>query len=713
MRLKQSARFVVRLSTLALACQLFSYTANAIPKTVVISLDGATPRIVQRYLATGILSRNEGIGLLATRGFYALQNQTIAPSLTAPGHIAIATGSTGTRNDIPANTFHLVASPFTANISGFGAPIGGYSIDGPAPSPDPTAEPLWVQLRAAGKKVVTATFPGGDGVDVRVPGLMNSPIIQSAAVRTVEYTIPFGAFAGQGAMGFTLVASDFDAAQLTTIVQLAAAGRVSFSPVREKRTPLESFLLGGVSYELRLAALDTTDDNKVNYDMLVVFDSRQGIQPGPFSLPSTGPAYIKNDGRSAPFYFEGSSSRAGAGFFVSFLAPNLSIVRLTRYSANSIPRNPAVLSDIDDVNNNVGFWAPQPDFRIVERLSPGFDNFPDIELEAMYLDQVETFTDYQTRLALHAIARNPDADLVMIYFEQPDGSSHQFLLIDPRQPTRPNDPISLGFRSDPAKVARYAGYVARAYQAADRGVQRILEAIGFDEFRVPLADVFVVSDHGFDPFHTAVSMNNLLQQAGIPSTMARAITSGPAVNVYINLRGREPDGTVTPQEYVTLQRRIAELLRNFLDTNPIYTRGEDQVPVFDKVYLRPVPNDPTDPTFGRATNENIGQDFGDVFAMLSTGYNFDGVQSPVIYRLSDPISSTPVLSVPNFYGAHGYEPNIPNMSAIFIAAGPHIGRGLLPSARNIDVAPTVMKILGVPPAPTVEGTALPILREPR
>ena len=86
-------------------------------------------------------------------GFFAEQNIVIAPSLTAASHMAIATGSTAARNDVVSNTFHLVASPFTSNISGFSAPIGGYSIDGPAESPNPTAFPIWHSLRAAGKIV--------------------------------------------------------------------------------------------------------------------------------------------------------------------------------------------------------------------------------------------------------------------------------------------------------------------------------------------------------------------------------------------------------------------------------------------------------------------------------------------------------------------------------------------------------------------------------
>ena len=115
-----------------------------------------------------------------------------------------------------------------------------------------------------------------------------------------------------------------------------------------------------------------------------------------------------------------------------------------------------VIADVDDVNNNVGFWAPQPDFRIPERLSPGFTNFPDLELEAMYEDQNKTFIRYQTQLATRAILKNPGADLVMIYIEEPDGSGHQFTLTDRRQATDFRNPNTIGAGQDPQKVARYA-----------------------------------------------------------------------------------------------------------------------------------------------------------------------------------------------------------------------------------------------------------------
>ncbi len=149
-----------------LTCLLLATAALAAPKVIVISLDGATPWLVHQYLASGAISRTKGLGLLQSRGITALRNITVSPSLTAPGHIAIATGSTAAANDISANTFHLIASPFTSNLSGFAAPIGGYLVDPASEDTAPTAEPIWVTLRHAGKTrayhrphAATATTP--------------------------------------------------------------------------------------------------------------------------------------------------------------------------------------------------------------------------------------------------------------------------------------------------------------------------------------------------------------------------------------------------------------------------------------------------------------------------------------------------------------------------------------------------------------------------
>ena len=237
---------------------------------------------------------------------------------------------------------------------------------------------MWVKLRGRGKKVVTATWPGADGADVRI----NNVVVQAAQpIRVTDYTVPFGAFGGLGAVGFPLTAGNFAADPVVT-AQLQAAGHFSFSPVLVTPAPIETLFCASAAtatcttgsatldlkFEIRVAALDTTNDGVVNYDTLVIFEKTRGIESEHFQLPATGPAYVKLGGRSAPFFFEGSGSKVGTAYFVSALAPDLSTVHLARYGANFIPRNAPVLADVDDINNNVGFWRPQADFRIPERL---------------------------------------------------------------------------------------------------------------------------------------------------------------------------------------------------------------------------------------------------------------------------------------------------------------------------------------------------------
>jgi predicted AlkP superfamily pyrophosphatase or phosphodiesterase len=678
------------------------------PKVVLISLDGARPDLIQKYLDQGILPRNGGLARLS-RGVVAHGNVTATPSLTAVGHIAIATGSTAVHNNIPANTFHPIAAPISSSISGFGAPIGGYKLSPLGAAPHPSAEPLWVRLRRHGKKVVAATWPGADGADIRI----NNVIVQAAEpTRVTDYTVPFGAFGGLGAAGFSLTPANF-APDPAVAAQLAAAGRFSYSPVLATPAPVEAFSCASATtatcttastqdlkFEIRVAALDTTNDGVVNYDTLVFFEKTQGIQAGPFHPPATGPAYVTLGGRSAGFFFKGTGNKIGAAYFVSALAPDLSTIRFVRYSASYIPRNAPVVADVDDINNHVGFWRPQPDYRIPERLSPGFTDFPDLELEAVYKDQVKTFVQYQADVAERAILRNPGADLVMSYIEQPDGSSHQFLLADRRQATDPRDASSIGDNQDQAKIARYRSYLEFAYQQADLAIARIVAAAG------PSSNIIVVSDHGFAPFHTAVNMTNILRNAGIDTSQFAIRTSGAAVNIYINLQGREPGGSVDPATYQTLVTRISTALKNAFDPNDLFNFSLKHKRIFTTVESRPLS---CDEGIGRCTSDKIGQDFGDVFAQLAQGYNFDGIQSPVVVRQGDPAfdSAKTIFSVPNFYGSHGHDSNLKSMRATFLAAGPGVRRHkTIGKVRNIDVAPTIMHLLGVRPGATIDGRVL-------
>jgi hypothetical protein len=157
---------------------------------------------------------------------------------------------------------------------------------------------------------------------------------------------------------------------------------------------------------------------------------------------------------------------------------------------------------------------------------------------------------------------------------------------------------------------------------------------------------------------------------------------------------------VATADYQGLVERIAGVLRGAVDANGTYNPARRLL--FSHVWSRPTLCGKP----GFCTDENIGQDSGDVFALMIEGYNFDGTQSPVVTRLGDVPTGNP-FSVPNFYGAHGHDSERRSMSAIFYAAGPDVKQGReIERMRNIDVAPTILELLGVAPAPSVDGTPL-------
>jgi predicted AlkP superfamily pyrophosphatase or phosphodiesterase len=234
-------------------------------------------------------------------------------------------------------------------------------------------------------------------------------------------------------------------------------------------------------------------------------------------------------------------------------------------------------------------------------------------------------------------------------------------------------------------------------------VQKIIDLVGKNPQGVPNSNIIVVSDHGFSTFHTTVNLTNYLNtylaNQGFTQSQISAVqayTSGPVAHIYINLAGREPGGTIDSNTYNSIQKAIVKGLNTFVDGNLKYGSGHQAV--FDKIYVRPSPS-------GKGINSYIAQDSGDVFAILSDGYNFDGIQIPAVTRLGDTSSS--FFSVPNFYGAHGYDSEIPKLSAIFYAAGPDISRrGSVGTIHNIDIAPTINSLLRVPSAKTVQGKAV-------
>ncbi|MBN9418039.1 hypothetical protein ABS71_06770 [bacterium SCN 62-11] len=117
---------------------------------------------------------------------------------------------------------------------------------------------------------------------------------------------------------------------------------------------------------------------------------------------------------------------------------------------------------------------------------------------------------------------------------------------------------------------RQPAEVEKAYLQVDRLIGRVLQEVDQD------TTLWVLSDHGFAPFERVFDLNAWLQQQGYLAlepdqplekadwSKTRAYALG-FNGLYLNLRGREAHGTLTPEQAQTLKQELRTKLRGVLD----------------------------------------------------------------------------------------------------------------------------------------------------
>ena len=155
-----------------------------------------------------------------------------------------------------------------------------------------------------------------------------------------------------------------------------------------------------------------------------------------------------------------------------------------------------------------------------------------------------------------------------------------------------------------------------------------------------------------------------------------AYSQGLFGNVYINLRGREPEGCVAPEDYDRVREDVARQLLTLTDpedgdriVNQVYRREE----LYSGPYLEEAPDL--------------------VVTMRDYAY---------MTRGGNELSATDVISEPtvNHSGNH-------RLNGMLIMQGPGIRPDYrVKGAHIMDVMPTVLHILGVPVPADVDGRVL-------
>ena len=462
-------------------------------RAVLVSVDGMGGQRLASLLAQPGRLPSRGLARLVESGFYAERSIPATPSLTSTAHATHVTGALPRDTGIVGNWILDRTQPFGTKRSGFDAPL--------------RADTLCEAARRQGKRVGVIAYPHAAG----------SP--------------PSGC-AGFG-MNWTTALTHarivrFPATAWRRSHALAPPGSKTFSPPESAAVDLAP------EHPLRMVALDTTDDGRIDYDRVWI-------------EPEVGAARSVGAGEWFAFEVRGKTGRAGAWCRLLSIAPDLSSVEVYLGEISETDAYPPEFRRA--IDERAGFWPGRAD---AGAFGPGSDRTD------AFREQSDRLTEFFSAVAVLAAERT-DWDLLFVYFSEVDAVEHRFLLTDSRQE---------GFT--PQRSQRFGDLIDRAYAAADDAVARLESAL------TPRDAIFVTSDHGMTPLWAEVYPDELLREAGLlklaadgtidPASSVVAIASGGVAHVYAN--------PAADADVIEPARRALDGLR---------VRGE---PVWDRVVRR-------------------------------------------------------------------------------------------------------------------------------
>ena len=215
--------------------------------------------------------------------------------------------------------------------------------------------------------------------------------------------------------------------------------------------------------------------------------------------------------------------------------------------------------------------------------------------------------------------------------------------------------------------------VAEALRKQDAALGALLDGLE-REGRLASTTLLIVSDHGMLPVERSVDLEQALARAGI-----RADVIGGGGFATVNLR--------EPSRWLLLPRPTPASRAQRAERAAVVARG---------LGLEAWPRGAGPPELASRNPR-----FGDVVALAPAG--------TLIVGHTDSIGQAAAALAGPLRGAHGYRPDLAEMTGLFAA----IGRGVDPGSHPplvhaVDVAPTVLSLLGVTPPEWMEGRPVPL-----
>ncbi len=255
-------------------------------------------------------------------------------------------------------------------------------------------------------------------------------------------------------------------------------------------------------------------------------------------------------------------------------------------------------------------------------------------------------------------------------------------------------------------------HIRRVYGEVDERIGRILQDVNLDETLV-----CIVSDHGFSSIEQNPYLKHHLAKAGllhfeldhetremkIDWSRTKAYPLEPChAHIFVNLKGRDPDGIVEPGDYEEAQEEIIDALLSMRDPVTGHRVVEMAIPKREAGTL--------------GVFEQQGFDrIGDVLFALKPQYMANPFVYPASVRYRDGTERLitnlegfePAKLHRNFTGVHLCLPACREMHAAVLMAGGGVGRVHRKIPMSVtDLAPTIAYLLGSPVPKNAEGNVL-------
>ena len=664
-------------------------------KLIVIGLDGVMPEFVRKFAAEGVIPNIAG---LMERGAFC-EALPSPPCDTPTNWTSLATGTWTGTHGINSFGVHRAGERF-GRLHDVGRnifpPFPGVADE--CLNELTSVEYFWQAAERAGKRCLLVNFPGGwppnakGVVTVDGAGPYCSPLARMSypALFTTRDDAPAGANRLRTSSPHGWVEPPHSARDPRETVFLVT-GEADLEPTPAGwMVAKHSDRVGGIDPDLLYCclALASTEER---YDRLMICRGRDASRPVATLAEGEWSDWVTDEFETP----HGPAKRTGKFRFklVTLSADGKEIVlyRTTIFNTQGWAYPEGVADELID---DLFARAARRDDRPFE--SDG--TMEDVPRVSPLCQVRESIADQCVSIPLVCahLCRTREWDVLWTQLHAPDGLNHQALNgIHPRSPDY--DP-----EQQEATWERFRG----EFRHMDDMVGRIVRDCADDGTLVS-----IISDHGAIPTTRCVWLGHFLADAGFirylldeesrrfemdPARSRIVLGDHPlAQNIWVNLKGRDPDGIVEPgEEYERVRREVIQLLYSIRDPDT----GECPVAF----------------AMRREDCEDLGQwgdTVGDIVYFLAPGYsNNVRIHSAGSIALSDLPRNGFAPMVGGMQGVHhAYHPTARfggcSVRGIFLLAGPGIRHKYWRRrpVRTVDVAPTLAHFMGIPPPRHAEG----------